>query len=58
LEAIPGLTCIWQVKGRGNIPFDEQVELDVKYIESQSLWLDFKLLLMTVPAVLFGKGAY
>lgn len=58
LEAIPGLTCIWQVKGRGNIPFDEQVELDVQYIQSQSLWLDLKLLFLTVPAVLFGKGAY
>ncbi len=58
LEAIPGLTCIWQVKGRGDIPFDEQVELDVQYIESQSFWLDLKLLFMTIPAVLFGKGAY
>lgn len=58
LEAMPGLTCIWQVKGRGDIPFDQQVELDVQYIESQSLWLDIKLLFMTVPAVLFGKGAY
>ena len=58
LEAIPGLTCIWQVRGRGNIPFDQQVLLDVEYIESQSLWLDFKLLLQTIPAVLFGRGAY
>lgn len=58
LEAIPGLTCIWQVKGRGDIPFDQQVELDAQYIESQSLWLDIKLLFMTIPAVLMGKGAY
>ena len=58
LEAIPGLTCFWQVMGRGSIPFDEQVELDVKYIESQSLWLDIKLLFQTIPAVLFGRGAY
>ncbi len=58
LEAIPGLTCIWQVAGRGNIPFEQQVELDVKYIESQSIWLDLKLLFLTVPAVFFGKGAY
>jgi len=58
LEVTPGLTCIWQVSGRGDIPFDEQVELDVQYIENQSLWLDIKLLFLTVPAVLFGKGAY
>ncbi len=58
LEAIPGLTCIWQVSGRGDIPFPEQVKLDVQYIESQSLWMDVKLLAQTVPAVLLGKGAY
>lgn len=58
LDAIPGLTCIWQVSGRGDIPFDQQVELDVQYIESQSVWFDIVLLLKTVPAVLIGKGAY
>lgn len=58
LDVIPGLTCIWQVSGRGDIPFNEQVELDVQYIESQSIWFDIKLLLSTVPAVLLGKGAY
>jgi lipopolysaccharide/colanic/teichoic acid biosynthesis glycosyltransferase len=58
LEVTPGLTCIWQVSGRGDIPFPEQVKLDVKYIESRSLLLDLKLLLQTVPAVLLGKGAY
>ena len=58
LDVIPGLTCIWQVEGRSDIPFDEQVQLDVEYIESQSFWLDLKLLFKTVPAVLTGKGAY
>lgn len=58
LDAMPGLTCIWQVSGRGDIPFPEQVALDVRYIESQSLWLDIKLLFQTIPAVLLGKGAY
>ncbi len=58
LDAVPGLTCIWQVKGRGDIPFVEQVKLDVQYIESQSVWMDIKLLLGTIPAVLLGKGAY
>jgi len=58
LDVIPGLTCIWQVEGRGDVPFDQQVEMDLSYIESQSLWFDIKLLLKTVPAVLTGKGAY
>ena len=58
LEITPGITCLWQVKGRSNIPFDQQVTLDVDYIESQSIWLDIKILFATIPAVLFGKGAY
>jgi len=58
LDATPGLTCIWQVSGRGDIPFDRQVELDVQYIQSQSFWLDVKLLLKTIPAVLSARGAY
>lgn len=58
LDVTPGLTCIWQVSGRGDIPFKQQVALDVQYIESQSLWLDITLLLKTLPAVLLGRGAY
>ncbi len=58
LEVIPGITCIWQVSGRSEIPFDQQVELDVEYIESQSFWTDIKILLKTIPALLLGKGAY
>ncbi len=58
LEVIPGITCIWQVSGRSDIPFDQQVELDVQYIQSQSFWTDIKILLKTVPALLFGVGAY
>jgi lipopolysaccharide/colanic/teichoic acid biosynthesis glycosyltransferase len=58
LDVKPGLTCIWQVAGRGDLPFSRQVELDVEYVESQTLLLDLKLLLMTVPAVLTGRGAY
>ncbi len=58
LAVLPGLTCFWQVNGRSDIPFDRQVELDVKYIESQSLWLDLRLMLKTIPAVLAAKGAY
>jgi exopolysaccharide biosynthesis polyprenyl glycosylphosphotransferase len=58
LEVIPGITCIWQISGRSEIPFDQQVELDVQYIESQSLATDIKILLKTVPALLLGTGAY
>jgi lipopolysaccharide/colanic/teichoic acid biosynthesis glycosyltransferase len=58
LDVTPGLTCIWQVSGRGDIPFPQQVELDVEYIHSHSFITDLKILLKTVPAVLFGKGAY
>lgn len=58
LEVTPGITCIWQVSGRSDIPFHRQVELDVAYIEGQSLWGDIGILLRTVPAVLFGRGAY
>ncbi len=58
LLAKPGLTCFWQVGGRSEIDFNGQVRLDVEYIKSQSVWLDIKLLFKTVPAVVFGKGAY
>jgi exopolysaccharide biosynthesis polyprenyl glycosylphosphotransferase len=58
LLAKPGLTCFWQVAGRSEIDFAGQVRLDVEYIRSKSVWLDFMLLLKTVPAVLLGKGAY
>ncbi len=53
-----GLTCLWQVNGRNKIDsFDEWVKLDLEYIDSWSIWLDLKILLKTIPAVLSGKGA-
>lgn len=58
LDVTPGLTCIWQVAGRSDIPFPEQLKLDVEYIERQSLREDIKLLFKTVPAVITGRGAY
>ncbi len=53
----PGLTCLWQVSGRSNLPFEKWLELDLKYIGNWTLWLDFKILIKTIPAVLFSKGA-
>jgi lipopolysaccharide/colanic/teichoic acid biosynthesis glycosyltransferase len=54
----PGITCLWQVRGRSRISdFDEWVRLDLEYIERWSLWLDLKILLLTVPAVLLARGA-
>jgi exopolysaccharide biosynthesis WecB/TagA/CpsF family protein len=58
LEAKPGITCIWQVTGRSDIPFDQQVDLDIEYIQTQSVRNDVALLVKTVPAVLSGRGAY
>ena len=53
----PGLACIWQVSGRSNLSFDEWLELDLRYINDWSLWLDIKLLLKTIPVVIRGHGA-
>jgi exopolysaccharide biosynthesis polyprenyl glycosylphosphotransferase len=53
----PGITCIWQVDGRSDIPFEKWMELDMQYIDQWSLWLDFKILCKTIPAVLKGSGA-
>lgn len=58
LEVIPGITGLWQISGRSEIPFLQQVELDLQYIATQSLGSDLKILLKTVPAVLTGRGAY
>jgi exopolysaccharide biosynthesis polyprenyl glycosylphosphotransferase len=58
LDVKPGLTCLWQTSGRSDLPFPEQLRLDVQYIETRSLWLDLKILVKTIPAVLSGRGAY
>jgi lipopolysaccharide/colanic/teichoic acid biosynthesis glycosyltransferase len=57
LAALPGLTGIWQVKGRCKVPFDEMIRMDVEYVSNQSLWLDLKLLWLTIPAVVSRRGA-
>jgi exopolysaccharide biosynthesis polyprenyl glycosylphosphotransferase len=53
----PGITCLWQIRGRNSIPFEKWMELDMQYIDTWSLWLDFKILAQTVPVVLLGTGA-
>jgi exopolysaccharide biosynthesis polyprenyl glycosylphosphotransferase len=53
----PGLTCLWQISGRSNLSFEEWVALDLKYIDSWSLQLDWWILLKTIPAVLTARGA-
>lgn len=58
LAVLPGCTGLWQISGRSDTSFDEMVELDLQYIEKQSLWFDFKILLLTIPSVLKMKGAY
>jgi lipopolysaccharide/colanic/teichoic acid biosynthesis glycosyltransferase len=58
LSVEQGLTCLWQVSGRSLLSFEDQVELDLRYIRERSFWTDLTLLVLTVPAVVSGKGAY
>lgn len=58
LQSLPGLTGLWQISGRSEIPFDEMCLLDIYYIENWSLTLDIQILMMTVPYVLLQRGAY
>jgi len=57
LEVTPGITGLWQLKGRNLTTFDERLRLDIEYIEHRSFWLDLKILLQTVPAVFRRSGA-
>lgn len=58
LDVIPGITGTWQVRGRSEIPFREQVRLDKEYILAPGIWKDFVILLRTIPAIIGGRGAY
>jgi len=53
----PGVTCLWQIRGRSSIPFQQWMELDLQYIDKWSLWLDLRILILTIPAVFRGSGA-
>jgi exopolysaccharide biosynthesis polyprenyl glycosylphosphotransferase len=57
-ESKPGITGLWQVKGRSRVKFDDMVRMDLQYAKTWSLWLDVKILLQTPAAVLFGAGGY
>jgi len=57
LDMKPGITGLWQVSGRNRLSFDEMVRIDIYYIENWSLWLDLKIIFLTLPAVLRGDGA-
>lgn len=58
LKVVPGLTCYWQVQGRSNLTFEQQVELDLKYINDRNALLDIKLVLKTIIVLFKSKGAY
>jgi lipopolysaccharide/colanic/teichoic acid biosynthesis glycosyltransferase len=58
MEVKPGITGLWQVRGRSSTTFDDMVRLDIKYIREWSLWLDIKIMLQTPLVVVMGKGAY
>jgi lipopolysaccharide/colanic/teichoic acid biosynthesis glycosyltransferase len=58
LRAVPGMTGLWQVSGRSDVPFHDMVRLDLHYIRNWSLWLDLEIILRTLPAVIGNRGAY
>jgi lipopolysaccharide/colanic/teichoic acid biosynthesis glycosyltransferase len=58
LRVKPGITCLWQIGGRSNVDFDRWMALDNQYIESWSVLGDIAIILKTIPAVVFGRGAY
>lgn len=58
LAVRPGLTCLWQIQGRNDLSYAERIDLDVEYVESRSFWLDLRMILKTIPAMLNSRGAY
>jgi lipopolysaccharide/colanic/teichoic acid biosynthesis glycosyltransferase len=57
LTAPPGITGLWQVNGRCQVSFEEMIHMDLEYVQKASLWIDFQILFLTIPAVLCGRGA-
>lgn len=57
LASLPGITGVWQIHGRCQVRFEDMMRMDIDYVRRRSFWLDLKILLMTVPAVISGRGA-
>jgi lipopolysaccharide/colanic/teichoic acid biosynthesis glycosyltransferase len=58
LTVRPGITGLWQVSGRSDVSYEERVQMDMYYIRNWTIWLDFQIIINTIPAVLKGRGAY
>jgi len=58
LEVLPGITGLWQVRGRSDVDFNERLRMDIEYIEKQSFWLDIQILFQTIATVFSQRGAY
>ncbi|PCJ12371.1 MAG: multidrug MFS transporter [Gammaproteobacteria bacterium] len=58
LDAMPGITGLWQISGRANLSFSEQIDLDLHYVEHANLWMDTKIIVLTIPAIIRCTGAY
>ncbi len=58
LSVKPGLTGLWQIAGRADLPYDQRLLYDIRYVRTRTFWMDVKIILLTIPAVLLGKGAY
>lgn len=57
LTVMPGMTGLWQIEGRGRTDFNSMMALDIRYVRTCSLWLDLKIMILTVPVAIFGRGA-
>jgi lipopolysaccharide/colanic/teichoic acid biosynthesis glycosyltransferase len=57
LRMRPGLTCLWAIRGRDRLDFENWMKMDLEYIDNWSLWLDLKIVLYSIPMVLAGRGA-
>ncbi|MDR3710337.1 MAG: sugar transferase [Capsulimonadaceae bacterium] len=58
LAVVPGLTGLWQVSGRASLSFESMIELDLLYVQQRCLWTNIRILALTIPAVVSGRGAY
>jgi lipopolysaccharide/colanic/teichoic acid biosynthesis glycosyltransferase len=58
LEVRPGLTCLWQVSGRSDLSFEQQIALDLEYVDTTRPLDELRIVMQTIPAVLTGRGAY